>query len=56
MTDAATFGDGGYGKKASDVLIHTRGIDFRREKTKKKRGTYIGGTIGNEIRAIRFED
>ena len=41
----ARFGEGGYGHKASKVLRTVRGKDFRHEKTKRKRGTYRGGTI-----------
>lgn len=41
----ARFGDGGYGAKASAKLVTVRGKDFRHEKTKRKRGTYRGGTI-----------
>lgn len=41
----ARFGEGGYGAKASAKLVTVRGKDFRHEKTKRKRGTYRGGTI-----------
>lgn len=41
----ARFGEGGYGAKANQKLRTVRGKDFRHEKTKKKRGTYRGGTI-----------
>ena len=41
----ATFGDQGWGYKAQQVLGQVRGKDFRHEKTKKKRGSYMGGLI-----------
>jgi hypothetical protein len=34
-----------YGAKASADLIVTRGDGFRKEKNKKKRGSYRGGEI-----------
>jgi SRP40, C-terminal domain len=34
-----------YGEKASADLIVTRGADFKKEKNKKKRGSYRGGNI-----------
>jgi len=34
-----------YGAKASRDLIVTRGAGFRKEKNKKKRGSYVGGEI-----------
>lgn len=34
-----------YGKKANEDLIVTRGAGFRKEKNKKKRGSYRGGEI-----------
>ncbi|EJU00778.1 hypothetical protein DACRYDRAFT_54016, partial [Dacryopinax primogenitus] len=38
-------GGNDYGVKASRDLIVTRGAGFRKEKNKKKRGSYIGGEI-----------
>ena len=35
----------GWGFKAQQVLGAVRGKDFRHEKTKKKRGSYRGGSI-----------
>ncbi|KNB46006.1 hypothetical protein JH06_0432 [Blastocystis sp. subtype 4] len=52
----ATYGKEGYGAKASDILIKVRGKDFRREKTKKKRGNYSGGRISMEVKSTRFDD
>lgn len=49
-------GKEGYGARASDVLIKVRGKDFRREKTKKKRGNYMGGRISMEVKSVRFDD
>jgi len=34
-----------YGQKAHEDLIVTRGAGFRKEKNKKKRGSYRGGEI-----------
>lgn len=34
-----------YGERASRDLIVTRGAGFRKEKNKKKRGSYRGGEI-----------
>ena len=53
--DEATFGDQGYGHKASKILLQVRGKDFRHEKTKKKRGNYSGGRISLETRSIKFD-
>ena len=38
------------------MLIKVRGKDFRREKTKKKRGNYMGGRISMEVKSVRFDD
>lgn len=38
-------GTNDYGAKASADLIVTRGAGFRKEKNKKKRGSYRGGDI-----------
>ncbi|KAL6049450.1 Nucleolar and coiled-body phosphoprotein 1 [Balamuthia mandrillaris] len=46
-----------WGKKAADVLGAVRGKGFRHEKTKKKRGSYRGGSINpNKVNSIKFED
>lgn len=42
-SQGAKFGD--YGERASKDLIVTRGAGFRKEKNKKKRGSYRGGDI-----------
>lgn len=39
-----------YGKRAHEDLIVTRGAGFRKEKNKKKRGSYRGGEI-----TVRFD-
>jgi len=44
-----------YGAKASADLIVTRGKGFRHEKTKKKRGSYRGGTINTGVASIKFD-
>eukprot|EP01090_Pellita_catalonica_P008602 TRINITY_DN1963_c0_g1_i1.p2 TRINITY_DN1963_c0_g1~~TRINITY_DN1963_c0_g1_i1.p2 ORF type:complete len:155 (-),score=54.03 TRINITY_DN1963_c0_g1_i1:41-505(-) len=47
---------GDWGGKANEILRKVRGKDFRHEKTKKKRGTYRGGTIDTSIKSIKFDD
>jgi hypothetical protein len=50
-----TFGEDGWGAKASRDLVVTRGKSFRHEKTKKKRGSYKGGTIDTSTgRSFKF--
>lgn len=44
-----------YGSKASADLIVTRGAGFRKEKNKKKRGSYRGGEITMQSHSIKFE-
>jgi len=44
-TYEGTFGENGWGAKASAILLTTKGKSFRHEKTKKKRGSYRGGEI-----------
>ena len=36
-------------------LTQVRGKDFRHEKTKKKRGSYKGGLIDNNVNSFKFE-
>ena len=36
---------GDYGQRAHEALIVTRGQGFRKEKNKKKKGSYRGGEI-----------
>jgi SRP40, C-terminal domain len=45
-----------YGARANQDLIVTRGDGFRKEKQKKKRGSYRGGTIDFQTRSFKFED
>ncbi|KAI0345268.1 hypothetical protein BDW22DRAFT_1325828, partial [Trametopsis cervina] len=45
-----------YGARASQDLIVTRGAGFRKEKNKKKRGSYRGGDITMESHSIKFTD
>lgn len=54
--DEGTYGNTGYGAKASNVLIKVRGKDFRREKTKKKRGNYMGGRISFDVKSTTFDE
>ncbi|GAA97712.1 uncharacterized protein L969DRAFT_106104 [Mixia osmundae IAM 14324] len=44
-----------YGHKAAQDLIVTRGAGFRKEKNKKKRGSYRGGEITMESHSIKFD-
>lgn len=48
-------GENNYGAKAHKDLIVTRGGGFRKEKQKKKRGSYRGGVIDFETRSFKFD-
>ncbi|KAK9813751.1 hypothetical protein WJX73_007036 [Symbiochloris irregularis] len=52
---AATFGSDGWGAKAQERLGQVRGKDFRHEKTKKKRGSYRGGSIDGAVRSFKYD-
>jgi len=43
-----------YGQKAHADLIVTRGAGFRKEKNKKKRGSYRGGEITMQSHSIKL--
>ncbi|OAX39372.1 hypothetical protein K503DRAFT_716593 [Rhizopogon vinicolor AM-OR11-026] len=45
-----------YGARAHRDLIVTRGAGFRKEKNKKKRGSYRGGEITLQTHSIKFTD
>ena len=45
-----------FGARASRDLIVTRGAGFRKEKNKKKRGSYAGGEITLATHSIKFDD
>jgi len=45
-----------WGAKASKDLIVTKGKGFRSEKTKKKRGSYRGGSINVGVNSFRFDE
>lgn len=45
-----------YGHRAARDLIVTRGAGFRKEKNKKKRGSYRGGEISMQVHSIKFTD
>ena len=45
-----------YGKRAHEDLIVTRGSGFRKEKNKKKRGSYRGGEITVRVDCAIFQD
>ncbi|RKO98513.1 hypothetical protein CXG81DRAFT_5735, partial [Caulochytrium protostelioides] len=53
-TYTGTFGNDGWGARASADLIVTRGKGFRSEKNKKKRGSYRGGKIDQGSNSIKF--
>ncbi|KAI8901100.1 SRP40, C-terminal domain-containing protein, partial [Globomyces pollinis-pini] len=48
--------EGSYGHKAHMDLIVTRGKGFRKEKDKKKRGSYRGGRIDFESHSFKFDN
>jgi len=43
-----------YGQRAHQDLIVTRGQGFRKEKNKKKKGSYRGGEITMESHSFKF--
>lgn len=43
-----------WGAKAAVSLGNVKGKNFRKEKTKKKRGNYSGGRISTEVNSIKF--
>ncbi|KZS90040.1 hypothetical protein SISNIDRAFT_458377 [Sistotremastrum niveocremeum HHB9708] len=45
-----------YGARANQDLIVTRGAGFRKEKNKKKRGSYRGGEITMQSHSIKFNN
>ncbi|KIL69969.1 hypothetical protein M378DRAFT_69246 [Amanita muscaria Koide BX008] len=45
-----------YGQRAHRDLIVTRGAGFRKEKNKKKRGSYRGGEITMQSHSFKFTD
>lgn len=47
--------NGDWGQKANNVLKFTKGKSFRHEKTKKKRGSYVGGAISTSVNSIKFD-
>ncbi|EPT04118.1 hypothetical protein FOMPIDRAFT_1114767, partial [Fomitopsis schrenkii] len=49
-------GMGDYGERAARDLIVTRGAGFRKEKNKKKRGSYRGGDITMQSFSVKFTD
>lgn len=46
---------GDWGERANQVLKFTKGKSFRHEKTKKKRGSYRGGSISVQVNSIKFD-
>jgi len=55
-SNAYNAGELNYGAKAHKDLIVTRGDGFRKEKQKKKRGSYKGGAIDFHTRSFKFTD
>ena len=43
-----------FGQKAFESFAGVSGKNFRKEKSKKKKGTYSGGQINTEINSIKF--
>jgi hypothetical protein len=43
-----------WGAKAAKDFRNLSGKNFRHEKTKKKRGSYLGGKIDTSINSIKF--
>ncbi|KAF8979915.1 SRP40, C-terminal domain-containing protein, partial [Cyathus striatus] len=54
--EAKTGPQNDYGQKAHQDLIVTRGAGFRKEKNKKKRGSYKGGEITMQAHSFKFTD
>lgn len=54
MSYEAKSGAGDWGARANADLIKTRGKGFTKEKNKKKRGSYRGGTIDQGSHSIKF--
>jgi len=45
-----------WGQAAYDTLKYTKGKSFRHEKTKKKRGSYRGGSIdATTVNSVKFD-
>ena len=45
-----------WGQRAAQAFSSVQGRNFRHEKTKKKRGSYAGGTIDCSVNSIKFDD
>jgi hypothetical protein len=45
-----------WGAKANEILSKVKGTSFRKEKDKKKKGTYMGGKIDCAVNSIKFQD
>jgi len=58
LADNSYFAKGGesWGAKAQQDLGVVKGDRFRHEKTKKKRGSYRGGTISTAVNSVPFPD
>lgn len=46
---------GSWGEKAHRDLKHTQGKSFKREKGKKKKGQYRGGSIDTSVNSVKFD-
>lgn len=52
-----TFTEKDYGYKAQERLGSVKGKDFQKEKTKRKRSTYRGGSIDpSSVKSIKFDE
>ena len=45
-----------WGAKANEVLSKVKGTQFRKEKDKRKKGTYTGGQIDCAVNSVKFRD
>jgi len=45
-----------WGASAHNSMSRVQGKGFRHEKTKKKRGSYVGGKINTSVNSIRYDD
>jgi BRI1-KD interacting protein, putative len=58
LTDNSFKSKGGkdkFGQKAYESFSGVSGKSFRKEKSKKKKGTYLGGPINTEVNSIKFK-
>ncbi|TPP66591.1 Nucleolar and coiled-body phosphoprotein 1, partial [Fasciola gigantica] len=54
--DAKPNARGSWGERAHRDFKFTQGKTFKHEKTKKKRGSYFGGSLSTGVSSYKFED